>query len=148
MALALICLGALPAVLAQTLTIRPIKDFKVPDYHSATKPGETNKLKSLLTGKEARPQPDGPINIKEPRIDNFHEDGRPDLVMKSPQCFFDYRTKVATSTNTLQVVDAEGRFSIEGEGFYWRQTNSMLIISNKVRTVLSKKFVNLNPVKP
>jgi lipopolysaccharide export system protein LptA len=39
------------------------------------------------------------------------------------------------------VETADGGFSIEGEGFLWRQTNSTLLVSNRVHTILHPELV-------
>src|SRR5207244_10905831 len=42
----------------------------------------------------------------------------------------------ASSSGRLRVQAADGKFSIEGEGFLWQQTNSSLFISNRVHTTI------------
>ena len=39
------------------------------------------------------------------------------------------------------MLSSDGRYSIEGNGFLWRTTNSSLIISNNVRTLIRKDAV-------
>ena len=153
LALILICFCAPPGVLAQTLTIRPIKDFKVPDYYPSATPGGTNQLKSLLTGATARPRPDGSVAIAGPRIEQYNQAGQTQLVVRAADCVFNQKTKAATSTNTLQMQTADAKFYLEGVGFQWNQTNSNLIISNNVHTVIGRPLVETTspkskPAKP
>ncbi len=112
----------------------PVKGgFKIPDYYP-----NTQKLKALVIGDEAEANLRGPIPITGLKIETFGEDGRTNLVARARHCLFDVPTRTASSTGRLQVVTADGRFFIEGEGFLWRQTNSSLIISNNVRTIIRK----------
>src|SRR4030095_7364671 len=140
--LALIGAWALLNTEAQTLKIRPVKDFKVPEYYPNAAPGATNRLKSLLTGAEARPRPDGLVFVKEPRIQSFSEAGETQVVVKAAECVYDYKTKTASSTNTVQFQTADGKFYLEGLGFGWEQTNSNLIVSNKVRTLINRPLAS------
>lgn len=148
--LALICILAAGISFAQTLTFRPIKDFKVPDYYPNPTPGGTNQLKSLLTGVTARPRPDGRAFVTGARIEHYSPAGQTQMVVRAVDCIFEYKTKLATSTNTIQFQTADGKFYLEGVGFLWDQTNSNLVISNKIRTVMSRPLVDtaVSSVKP
>ncbi|PYI80500.1 MAG: hypothetical protein DME26_21485 [Verrucomicrobia bacterium] len=138
--------------LAQTLTIRPIKDFKVPDYYPNATRGGTNQLRTLLTGVEARPRPDGRVFVTKPHILSFSDAGQTQAVVQAVDCVFDYKSNAASSTNTLQFQTGDGRFLLEGLGFHWNRTNSNLVISNKARTTISRPLMEstspkLNPAK-
>jgi lipopolysaccharide export system protein LptA len=139
--MALTLLGIWVIGRAQTLTIRPIKDFKVPDYYPNVTRGGTNQLRALLTGVEARPRPDGRVFVKEPRILHFNEAGQTQLVVRAIDCVYENKSKSASSTNTLRLQIGDGKFDLEGLGFHWNQTNSNLTISNKVRTLISRPLV-------
>ena len=147
-ALALIVFGTARNVAAQTIKIRPVKDFKVPDYYPNATPGGTNQLKSLLTGTEARLNPDGRLIVKLPRIEQYSVSGQTQMVVKAAECLFDNKSNTAFSTNTLQFQSGDGRFHLEGVGFHWERTNSNLIISNQVRTLISRPLAESPSAKP
>src|SRR5439155_121212 len=57
-----------------------------------------------------------------------------ELQVEAPQCVYDSQAHSASSPGRLRVQSGDGKLSIEGEGFLWRQTNSSLFISNQVHT--------------
>jgi lipopolysaccharide transport protein LptA len=126
---------------AQAIKIRPIKNFKVPDYYPNVTTGATNRMKSLLTGTEARLNQDGRVVVKQARIENYSGSGQTQMVVRVAECLFDNKSNSAFSTNTLQFQTGDGKFSLEGVGFNWDRTNSNLIISNQVHTLISRPLV-------
>jgi len=115
------------------------KGFRVADYYDA-KAGRTNQMKMLLTGDTARPlagQP-GRYEIQGLRLVTFREAGPTNLVASAPQCFFNFFSRDLFSDGPLTALAANSRFSIEGQGFLWGETNSLLIISNQVHTRVQK----------
>lgn len=131
----------LPAIYAQPSIGRGVtKGFRFPDYD------EQRRLKSMLTGKEARAEAGDRILITDLRVETYGADGKVDMIVEAPQCVFDRKSRVATSAGGVEAHSADGRFFISGEGFEWRQADAHLFLSNRVHTVLSKEL--LNPTKP
>jgi hypothetical protein len=104
--------------------------FTFPEYD------KRQKLRSLLTGTGARQQPGGRILMDRLQLLTYTDDGRTNLLIIGTNCWFDANARVASSAEALQVRSGDGRLFIEGVGFLWRQTNSHLIISNRVHTRL------------
>src|SRR5262249_32587022 len=69
-------------------------------------------------------------------LETFTEDGKRELLVEVPQCVYDSNQRTASSPGALRVEAVDGQFSIEGEGFLWQQTNSTLVISNQVHSVI------------
>jgi hypothetical protein len=61
------------------------------------------------------------------------------LTAESPACrvYLTNESFIVTSPGALKVVQAEGRFELSGEGFYWDQGVQRLVISNRVKTLLA-----------
>lgn len=115
---------------------RPIKGFKIADYHTGVS-GGTNRLRSLLAGAEAVLDRDGVAAIRQGlTLMTFQADGRTNAVVRASECLYDPRTRTASSTGALDMVNGDGRLSLSGEGFLWRQTNASLAVSNRVRTLI------------
>jgi len=72
----------------------------------------------------------------------FDSEGRSNLVVATPQCLFDLRTKVVSSTNALQARSVSGGWSLEGEGFECRLADEHLVVSNRVHAVIHKEWLN------
>jgi lipopolysaccharide export system protein LptA len=72
----------------------------------------------------------------------FDSEGRSNLVVATPQCLFDLRTKVVSSTNALQARSVSGELSLEGEGFECRLADDHLVVSNRVHAVIHKEWLN------
>jgi lipopolysaccharide export system protein LptA len=129
--------GVLSIRAAQRPGLPNVQGFKAPARYPA-KPGQPERLQSLLYGDVAAPQMDGRVIIQGLRIELYpDQDSAPtNLIVRAPQCVFDRNAATAYSSNRLQVLSGDGRLSIEGIGFLWRQTNSSLQISNDVKTLI------------
>lgn len=132
-------IGPLPLA-AQGLSGGRIKDFKLPDFYEATPaaPGATNRLKTLITGREAVPRPGGQYLVELVRIENYALEGRTNMVTEAPECLVNYPHREASSAGTLRLQSGDGQFLTEGLGFLCRMTNYYLRISNEVRTVVQQ----------
>jgi hypothetical protein len=114
------------------------KRIKFPEY-DRTK----GRITSLLTGDQAIPQRNGTVLVKGARMETYKYDGeqrKVDLIMEAPTCFFEFRTRVASSSGPMRVYRADGGAVLEGRGFFWRQNPSLLVISNNVRTITKQGF--------
>ena len=114
------------------------KRIKFPEY-DRTK----GRITSLLTGDQAIPQSNGMILVKGARLETYKYNGeqrKVDLIMEAPTCFFEFRTRVASSSGPMRVFRADGGAVLEGRGFSWRQNPSLLVISNNVRTITKQGF--------
>jgi hypothetical protein len=116
--------------------------FKYPNYDAQ------NRLKSMLTGEEAQPDLTGRVKIKKFRLETYRDDGRLDLVAEAPECTFDLATRTVSSSGELRAFTADERFSITGQGFRFAQTNSSLVISNRVHTIIRRDALTPLANKP
>lgn len=121
-----------------------VKDFSVPEYYD---PPHQDQVRSLLTGAEAQPQGRGKFLITELKLETFRQNGEREITVTAPECVYDSGPGSASSAGRLLVQTGDNRFSIEGEGFLWRQTNSSLIISNRVHTVIRPEPKKSKPPK-
>jgi lipopolysaccharide export system protein LptA len=111
----------------------------------------------LLQGAKAQPlekgrtlisgSPGSPVSVQ-----TFSRTGELEMVLETPECLYDESKRSVSSPGPLSMRTADGKFSIEGEGYLWQQTNSspkigpqiprtefgndsILFISNRVHTV-------------
>jgi lipopolysaccharide transport protein LptA len=110
-----------------------IKGLKLAEPYG---PPHETQTKSLLEAARARRLPDGQYLCKEATLQTFAETGQRELVVNAPECISDAAGHSANSAGPLKVQTADGKFTLEGEGFLWQQTNSLLLISNRVHTVI------------
>src|SRR5690242_15210061 len=54
-------------------------------------PPHEKQLKSLLTGARAQPQTNGMYLISEAKFETFLENGQREMLVESPQCFYNER---------------------------------------------------------
>lgn len=138
----LVCLAILAGISlsAQNISFGTPKNFSIPDYYAGS-----NQKRSVMTGAQAIPQSATQVLIKGLHIETYDKAGATNLIVEAPECQFDYGSKNAWSSGPLKVRDAQGRFTLEGQnGFLWRQTNSYLNVSNKVRTTIRKDMLKLH----
>lgn len=133
-----VCLFGLAAAAAvgaavQTQQFAPsvAKGYSVPEYYPPT---NQTQLRSLLKGAEATLRPGEPVRLRQVTVERFLVTGVREMLIEVPESSFDYTTHEAWSPGPLKVQFQEGRFTLEGEGFRWQQTNALLVISNRVRT--------------
>src|SRR5436190_21371318 len=134
-AVLVLCLGCL---VAHGQRVVEGKNLKFPEYFE---PPHETQLKSLLEGARVQPQASGFYLITEAKLQTYREDGVPEMVVTAPQCLYDSGPHWISSAGPLRVQTAAGSFSIEGEGFLYRQTNSDLFISNRVHTIVHPELL-------
>lgn len=139
---ALACWGILcgliliPGAPAQEVPQGHASDFTSVEYFD---PPNEQQIKTRLSGTDAVPVPDNneAVRIKNLKLETFNTNGTPNMIVEAPECVYDTVNSVATSPGPLQVRSADGRFRVSGVGFYWRQDDSYLAISNQVHTVMN-----------
>ena len=116
---------------AQPAVIGPASHFTMSEYFD---PPHETQMKSLITGAEAQPLPGGRFLIKELRLELFNESGKVETVVEAPECVYDVVNRTADSPGHLSMHSGDGRYSMQGEGFLWRQDAGSITISNKFHT--------------
>lgn len=119
---------------AQQMTGIEAMDFKI-QLEMYPPPNET-QVKTLLEGAKAEPGPNGRILLSAASVKTFETNGTLQLVADAPKCVFDSTGKTVSSDGALKVHTADGKFVLEGQGFVLQQTNSDLVISNNVHTII------------
>ena len=122
-----------------------VKGFKVPEYYD---PPHETQMKSMLEGAQAQRQPDGRWLVTKAKYRTFRVTGEGELAVEAPQCFYDPGQRTLSSSGPLHVQTADGKFSIEGEGFLWQQTNSTLLVSNRVHTIIHPELLGPQSAPP
>ena len=125
-------------VLGRAQPVVSVQGFKVPEYYD---PPHETQMKSMLEGARAERQPDGRYMVTEAKWRTFRVTGEGELTVEAPQCFYDQGQRTVSSSGPLRVQTADGKFSIEGEGFRYGQTNSTLLVSNRVHTLLHPELL-------
>jgi hypothetical protein len=133
------------AIAAQQQAGNSVKSFKAPlEYFD---PPHELQMRSYLEGAESEFLSNGLVRIKEAELHTYHEDGAVEMIVTAPQCIYDTTHKVVSSTGALQVQtwDEGNKKSLHLEGtngFYWQQTNSFLIVSNRQSTIINGSLTN------
>ena len=108
-------------------------DFSSVEYYQAP---HQQQIKSRMSGAEAQPLEGGLLLIKQLKLEAFEEDGKLQFVITAPECVYDPVKGLATSPGELHMHTGDGQLRIDGVGFLWRQSDSLLTISNQVQTVI------------
>lgn len=123
------------AVRAQQNMAGRANNFSTVEYYE---PPHQRQMKFRLSGAEARPLSGGLLVIKDLKLEYFETNGVTEVVIKAPHCVYNTQSGTANSSGHLWLETGDGKSHVEGDGFLWRQTNSLLTISNNVRTVLER----------
>ena len=126
---------------AQPTPLGHATDFMSESYFE---PPHDQQVKLRLSGAEASPLPGGLLDVKQLRVETFNEVGKPEMLVRAPQCTYAPLDGVANSAGRLELQTGDGKFRVEGEGFLWRQGVSSLTISNRVRTTIDLPIMNAN----
>ncbi|HEY2329055.1 MAG TPA: hypothetical protein VGI63_04505 [Verrucomicrobiae bacterium] len=121
------------AVRAQQIPVGHATDFTSNTYFE---PPNDQKVKVKLSGAEALPLPGGLQDIRKLQIETFEVGGKAELIVHAPQCNYSVFNGVANSAGHLELQTGDGKFRVEGDGFVWKQNDSLLTISNNVHTVI------------
>lgn len=138
-----------PAQIPQTkATSDFVKDFVLPDYYPTS--NGVRRLKTRVSGTEARIITNGVFALKEPRLESYREDGTTlEWVAVSPECTVDMKTRSVRGATNMFFQTADEQMFLSGVGFLWQQTNSVLILSNQTHTWIDKKaLTNSGPMLP
>lgn len=76
------------------------------------------------------------------------EEAKPKFYAESPSCERSSGTDDITSTDSIKFWTADNRLIIEGIGWAWMKSQSLLIISNKVSTTIRKDYIEASPLSP
>ena len=117
---------------AQQIPAAHAKDFT---SHTYFEPPHEQQVKMKLSGAEAVPLAGFMWDVKQLHIETFDESGKLEMVVRAPQCSYALGG-VASSPGRLELQAGDGKFRVSGVGFLWRQTESLLIISNDVHSVV------------
>ncbi len=99
------------------------------------------QMEMKLTGAEARQVPGTTkqFRITKPTFISFLPTGETQVTIETPECTYDEtdaKARRVSSAEALAMRTGDGRFSIVGKGFLWRQADKTLIISNDVRALI------------
>ena len=114
------------------------KRIKFPEYDR-----RTGRIISLLSGDKAVPHKNGVILVEGARLETYRylgEKKNVDLIIEAPTCLFELRSRVASSAGAMKVYRADGGAVLEGSGFMWSSKPALLVITNRVRTVMNQGF--------
>ncbi len=120
-------------------------NFTFPEYYE---PPHHKQLRWRLKGAEATPQDNDEIQVRDAVLESYQQTGAREILITTPECRFSYTSHDAYSDGPLRVQVLEGRFTLEGKGFRWQQTNSSLVISNRVETSIRGDLLAAAPKSP
>lgn len=106
---------------------------------------DTGNLASVIRGTEGNLRAGGVVQLATAEVQSFDSAGRTNLFVFATNCVFNLNTKVARSAEPLRVQSGDGRLVLLGRGFTWWQTNSLILVSNDVRTTVQRVTTSTNP---
>lgn len=106
---------------------------------------DAGALVSLLTGSQATLRTGGAVQLTTAEVRSFDSAGRTNLFVFATNCLFNPNTRVVQSAEPLRVQSGDGRLTLLGRGFTWWQTNSLILVSNDVRTTVQRVPGSTNP---
>lgn len=110
-----------------------VTDLRLPEYYP---PPNQVQMKSLLEAAKALPQSNNVSLLIRVKMQTFRTNGLAQWLVQTPRCFHDSDGHAASSTEPLHVQTADGKIFTDGNGFLWTETNSMLVVSNRVHTTV------------
>lgn len=123
-----------PGIFAQS-NRQHASDFSSVEYFN---PPYERQMHWRISGAEAQPLTGGLLLIKKLKIEKFEENGKLSSVVEAPECLYDRLKLIAYSAGPIELRSGDAKFRVTGDGFLFHQTNSLLTISNNVRTVIKE----------
>lgn len=126
---------------AQLPAVGTTEGYEAAEYYKQ----DFTKLKWRIRGAKAQPQSNDVYLLTSVDLQTFTPAGKPELNVRAPQCLYNGVKRSASSPGKLNVSASEGKFIIEGDGFYWRQTdgtNFALTISNNIQSTVQRPTTN------
>ena len=104
---------------------------------------KTSELKAILTGQNVKQITGSQVLVSDFGMRTFRNGNtnEVELIAEAPECFIDQTRTAAWSPGKIRAYTANTNLYIEGEGFFCQQSNAVLIISNKVQTIIRKEFL-------
>jgi hypothetical protein len=99
-------------------------------------PPNEQQIKVRLSGAEMSSLPGAMYDVKKLKIERFGEDGKLQAVAVAPECIYAPMDGVANSDGPLELTMEDGKMRLQGQGFQWQQEQSLLVISNRVHTII------------
>jgi lipopolysaccharide export system protein LptA len=129
---------------------QPAISGKVSGGFQAPTSTDAQGRRSVLKGESMEQRGNDIVEITKPRVVNYNADDTPDMYIDAPRGSYDTKSSVAWGDSTLTVRTADERFSIEGVGWRWVPSGSLLLISNQVTAVVRKSALatNVAPASP
>lgn len=119
---------------------------KYPEFYQLPKTGgiQTNRLRGMFFGTNWLHLSNKVFRVAGMRLEHYEMSGPTNLVAQAPECLFDTQARVAWSTGHLDIIGMAGALVLQGrQGFQVQMTNSTLIVSNRVRTVIQLERLNI-----
>lgn len=99
-------------------------------------PPDDQKVKVRLSGAEMVPLPNSLFDVKQLTVEQFSLGGKVQARVMAPECQYAPLDAQASSAGHLHLELGDGRITVEGDGFFWRQNDNSLDISNNVITLI------------
>lgn len=124
----------------------PARGIRIPLYEN-----DARQPTSVLLGRTAVITNGGMYFVTDMRVENYTHSPAgtvTNFVIEAPQCLVDPARKVASSDGRIVVSRPDGSFMTTGIGFEFRQLESMLNISNRVITQLTREGLDFTKPQP
>lgn len=117
---------------------QPTLTGKVSGGFTAPSNTDADGRRHVVKGKDMEQRGNNLLELTEPRVTRYNPDDSPDMVIESSSCFYQTKSGVAYSATNLVVKTTDSRYQIEGLGWKWDLSDSLLNISNQVVAVVQK----------
>lgn len=141
---------------ATTFAASPLKGLQVENFRVAPERHRTpyeRQNKFLIEAARGQPVEDGRFLLTKARLRAFKVTGEVEMEVATASCVYDLTNEIMTSSSPVSLQTLDGQFAIAGIGFYWEKsknksnTNSVLVISNSVRTLISSELLQTSGSK-
>ncbi len=117
---------------------QPTLSGKVSGGFQAPSSTDSGGRRHVIKGKDMESRGKDLLALTEPHVTRYNPDDTADMYIDSPDCLYQSKAGIAYSATNLVVRTADSRFAIEGVGWNWDLSGSLLVISNQVVALLEK----------
>lgn len=100
-------------------------------------PPNLNQVKSVIKGGQGQQLTNNLFALtRGVEMETFRTNGQRELRLEATECIYDQKARIAFSPGSIKAASGDGKYTIAGDGFFWRQSDTSFVISNRVHSTV------------
>ena len=106
-------------------------------------PPNLNQVKSVIRGGQGQQLTNSQFALTQGvAMETFRANGEREIRLEATECVYDQKARMAFSPGGIKAGSGDGKYTIAGEGFLWRQSDNSFVVSNRVHSTVDTGVLN------